>query len=155
MCWRCDTELVFRLVDEWFIRMDELRDQIKEVAKKIRWIPAYGLEMNDGRSAVIRTDYNDGNHTKPIRFKSVGTFVDFSLTLAGSSYPQDIYIGSRSTQPLAVPFRLETSPGDATMHAAHNSGETAHIEPTPAVAESIPDSASSSGGTARSGGKNE
>ena len=22
-CWRCGTELVFRLVDEWFIRMDE------------------------------------------------------------------------------------------------------------------------------------
>ena len=24
-CWRCGTELVFRLVDEWFIAMDELR----------------------------------------------------------------------------------------------------------------------------------
>ena len=25
-CWRCRTELVFRLVDEWFISMDELRE---------------------------------------------------------------------------------------------------------------------------------
>ena len=25
-CWRCGTELIFRLVDEWFISMDELRD---------------------------------------------------------------------------------------------------------------------------------
>ena len=24
-CWRCNTELVFRLVDEWYISMDELR----------------------------------------------------------------------------------------------------------------------------------
>ena len=28
VCWRCDTELVFRLVDEWFISMDELREMI-------------------------------------------------------------------------------------------------------------------------------
>ena len=43
-CWRCDTELVFRLVDEWFISMDELRGPIAEVTKKIRWVPAFGLE---------------------------------------------------------------------------------------------------------------
>ena len=44
VCWRCDTELVFRLVDEWFISMDELRDQIAEITKKIRWLPDFGLE---------------------------------------------------------------------------------------------------------------
>ena len=44
VCWRCDTELVFRLVDEWFISMGELRDQIAEVAKKIRWLPDFGLD---------------------------------------------------------------------------------------------------------------
>ncbi|MBI2936292.1 MAG: isoleucine--tRNA ligase, partial [Chloroflexi bacterium] len=44
VCWRCDTELVFRLVDEWFISMKELRHLIAEVAKKVRWIPEFGLE---------------------------------------------------------------------------------------------------------------
>ncbi|MCD6169219.1 MAG: isoleucine--tRNA ligase [Candidatus Latescibacteria bacterium] len=44
VCWRCDTELVFRLVDEWFISMDELRYQIMDVAKRITWMPAFGLE---------------------------------------------------------------------------------------------------------------
>ena len=44
VCWRCDTELVFRLVDEWFISMDELRDKIADVAKRIRWIPGFGLQ---------------------------------------------------------------------------------------------------------------
>ncbi|OPX23371.1 MAG: isoleucine--tRNA ligase [Candidatus Latescibacteria bacterium 4484_107] len=43
VCWRCDTELVFRLVDEWFISMDTLRHQIMEVAKKVTWMPAFGL----------------------------------------------------------------------------------------------------------------
>jgi isoleucyl-tRNA synthetase len=40
-CWRCGTELVFRLVDEWFIRMD-WRDRIQKVVPQIRWIPADG-----------------------------------------------------------------------------------------------------------------
>ncbi len=44
VCWRCDTELVFRLVDEWFISMDELRDMIADVTKKINWYPEFGLD---------------------------------------------------------------------------------------------------------------
>ena len=43
-CWRHGTELVFRPVDEWFIRMDELRGEIAEVTKLVEWIPAYGKE---------------------------------------------------------------------------------------------------------------
>jgi isoleucyl-tRNA synthetase len=58
-CWRCKTELVFRLVDEWFISMGEvydkprealtaeekarsLRYQIMDVVDQIRWIPDFG-----------------------------------------------------------------------------------------------------------------
>jgi isoleucyl-tRNA synthetase len=37
-CWRTGEELVFRLVDEWFINMD-WRDEIKEVTKTINWLP--------------------------------------------------------------------------------------------------------------------
>ena len=44
VCWRCDTELVFRLVDEWFISMDELRHKIAEVTTKIDWVPSFGME---------------------------------------------------------------------------------------------------------------
>ncbi|MGD0115422.1 MAG: isoleucine--tRNA ligase [Dehalococcoidia bacterium] len=43
VCWRCDSELVFRLVDEWFISMDELRNRIADVTKRIHWIPEFGL----------------------------------------------------------------------------------------------------------------
>jgi isoleucyl-tRNA synthetase len=42
-CWRCRDELVYRLVDEWFINM-VWRDQIMESARQARWIPAWGLE---------------------------------------------------------------------------------------------------------------
>ncbi len=43
VCWRCGQELVFRLVDEWFIAMDSLREEIKESARQVRWIPEFGL----------------------------------------------------------------------------------------------------------------
>ena len=43
-CWRCGVELVFRLVDEWFISMDELRHALMDVTRQIRWIPAFGLD---------------------------------------------------------------------------------------------------------------
>lgn len=37
-CWRTGDELVFRLVDEWFINMD-WRDEIMGVTKQINWLP--------------------------------------------------------------------------------------------------------------------
>ncbi|MBF0135199.1 MAG: class I tRNA ligase family protein [Magnetococcales bacterium] len=40
-CWRCKTELIFRLIDGWYIDM-RWRDQIKKVVPEIRWIPADG-----------------------------------------------------------------------------------------------------------------
>lgn len=40
-CWRCKQELVFRPVDEWFIRMD-WRDRIQRVVPTIKWIPPDG-----------------------------------------------------------------------------------------------------------------
>jgi isoleucyl-tRNA synthetase len=43
-CWRCGTELIFRLVDEWYIGMEELRGMVMDVTRQIRWIPEFGLE---------------------------------------------------------------------------------------------------------------
>jgi isoleucyl-tRNA synthetase len=42
-CWRCKTELLFRLVDEWFIDM-RWRDAIMEICSDARWIPDFGLQ---------------------------------------------------------------------------------------------------------------
>ncbi|PZC42835.1 MAG: isoleucyl-tRNA synthetase [Chloroflexi bacterium] len=44
VCWRCNSELVFRLVNEWFISMKDLRHRIAEVTKNIQWIPSFGLQ---------------------------------------------------------------------------------------------------------------
>ena len=42
-CWRCKTELLFRLVDEWFIDMS-WRDEIVRICHDVRWIPPFGLQ---------------------------------------------------------------------------------------------------------------
>jgi len=44
VCWRCGSELVFRLVDEWFIAMEPVRAQLIDVTRRIRWIPEFGLD---------------------------------------------------------------------------------------------------------------
>ena len=43
-CWRCKSELIFRLVDEWYIAMDPLREPLKKTVEKINWIPSFGKE---------------------------------------------------------------------------------------------------------------
>ncbi len=49
-CWRCKTELVWKVADEWYISMDKkfenktLRQRMVSVAKKINWLPEFGLD---------------------------------------------------------------------------------------------------------------
>jgi isoleucyl-tRNA synthetase len=38
-CWRCQTQLIFRLVDEWFIATDPLREAISHSTRSARWLP--------------------------------------------------------------------------------------------------------------------
>jgi isoleucyl-tRNA synthetase len=47
-CWRCGTQLIFRLVDEWFIAMDPLREPISASTREARWLPdGIGLEERE------------------------------------------------------------------------------------------------------------
>jgi isoleucyl-tRNA synthetase len=40
-CWRCKGELIFRLVEEWFIRSDDIRPRLIEAARSVNWRPDY------------------------------------------------------------------------------------------------------------------
>ena len=55
VCWRCKEELVWKVTDEWYIAMDKptkegpsrgltLRERMMKAAKKIKWIPSFGLK---------------------------------------------------------------------------------------------------------------
>src|SRR6185437_7497818 len=47
-CWRCDTPIIYRLSDDWFISVDELRPRLLEANAGVEWVPAYmGKRMDD------------------------------------------------------------------------------------------------------------
>jgi len=47
-CWRCDTPLIWRISDDWFIAVDELRPKLLEANETVEWVPAYmGKRMED------------------------------------------------------------------------------------------------------------
>ena len=48
ICWRCKTPLVFRVVDDWFISADEVRQPMLDANATVEWTPPqYGKRMDD------------------------------------------------------------------------------------------------------------
>src|SRR4029077_11901580 len=48
VCWRCRTPLVFRVVDDWFISADEIRQPMLDQNATAEWTPPqYGKRMDD------------------------------------------------------------------------------------------------------------
>jgi isoleucyl-tRNA synthetase len=47
-CWRCDTPLIFRIADDWFISVRDLRQQMLDANATVEWTPEYmGKRMDD------------------------------------------------------------------------------------------------------------
>jgi isoleucyl-tRNA synthetase len=48
ICWRCKTPLVFRVVDDWFISCDEIRQPLLDANDEVEWTPPhYKKRMDD------------------------------------------------------------------------------------------------------------
>ncbi|HSB40015.1 MAG TPA: isoleucine--tRNA ligase [Gaiellaceae bacterium] len=48
ICWRCKTPLVFRVVDDWFISCDEIRQPLLDANDEVAWTPPqYKKRMDD------------------------------------------------------------------------------------------------------------
>jgi isoleucyl-tRNA synthetase len=47
-CWRCHTPLIFRIADDWFISVRDLRQQMLDANAEVQWTPEYmGKRMDD------------------------------------------------------------------------------------------------------------
>ncbi|HEU4320803.1 MAG TPA: isoleucine--tRNA ligase [Acidimicrobiia bacterium] len=47
-CWRCDTPLIFRVADDWYISVEEIRQPLKDANATVDWTPPYmGKLMDD------------------------------------------------------------------------------------------------------------
>ncbi len=56
-CWRCHTPLIFRVSDDWFIAVTEIREPMREANRGVEWTPAYmGSRMDDW--LVNMSDWN-------------------------------------------------------------------------------------------------
>jgi isoleucyl-tRNA synthetase len=48
ICWRCKTPLLFRVVDDWFISADEIRQPLMDANATVEWTPGfYSKRMDD------------------------------------------------------------------------------------------------------------
>jgi isoleucyl-tRNA synthetase len=48
ICWRCSTPLIFRVVDDWFIRCDDIRQPLRNANQEVAWTPEfYSKRMDD------------------------------------------------------------------------------------------------------------
>jgi len=61
-CWRCDSPLLYYPIDNWYVAVTKIKNQLVENNKKIRWVPAhlkegrFGKWLMDARDWVISRD---------------------------------------------------------------------------------------------------
>lgn len=44
LCWRCKSQLVFRVTKQWFFKVDEIKEKMIKENEKVRWLPDFGKE---------------------------------------------------------------------------------------------------------------
>jgi isoleucyl-tRNA synthetase len=56
-CWRCHTPLIFRIADDWFISVKEIREPMRQANETVEWVPeSFGKRMDDW--LVNMSDWN-------------------------------------------------------------------------------------------------
>ncbi|MBI3026961.1 isoleucine--tRNA ligase [Candidatus Woesearchaeota archaeon] len=45
-CWRCNNPVIYRTTSQWFFRIEDLRDKMRELNKGIKWIPDFAGSRN-------------------------------------------------------------------------------------------------------------
>lgn len=57
-CWRCDTPLIYKAIDSWFVAVTDLKDKLLKINKKIHWVPK---SVGEGRFGNLLTTAPDWN----------------------------------------------------------------------------------------------
>jgi isoleucyl-tRNA synthetase len=55
-CWRCETPLLYRAIDSWFVRTSRLTERLVANNRAVRWFPAH---LRDGRFGNFLTEAKD------------------------------------------------------------------------------------------------
>ncbi|SDT02021.1 isoleucine--tRNA ligase [Actinopolymorpha singaporensis] len=57
-CWRCDTPLVYKAVDSWFVEVTRFRDRMVELNQQIEWTPAHVRDGSFGKWLANARDWS-------------------------------------------------------------------------------------------------
>ncbi len=57
-CWRCNTLLMYRAQDAWFVDVQKLKTKLIEANKKIHWVPEHIKEGRFGKGLEMAPDWN-------------------------------------------------------------------------------------------------
>jgi len=57
-CWRCETPLMYYAINSWFIKVSSIREDLKETAKDINWIPSHTRDGRFGKWVAGARDWS-------------------------------------------------------------------------------------------------
>ncbi len=139
-CWRCKTELVWKVADEWYIAMDKvdpndqkgrtLRQKMIDVANQISWQPEFGLEreidwLNNMHDWLISKKNRYWGLALPIwvcddcgKFQIIGSKEELEKKAASG---WDIFAGHSPHKPFIDEITLKCDCG-STMHRVSDVG---------------------------------
>ncbi len=145
-CWRCKAELVWKVADEWYIAMDKpsqaqnsklktqnltLRERMIHVAKKIKWMPEFGLEreldwLHNMHDWLISKKNRYWGLALPIyECKSCGTFETIGSKEELKKRAVDgwkVFEGHSPHKPYIDEVTINCSVCNATMHRIEDVG---------------------------------
>ena len=47
-CWRCKEPVIYRSTEQWFVSIDQFRQEMLDAINKVEWIPAWGIDRITG-----------------------------------------------------------------------------------------------------------
>ncbi|HYA57747.1 MAG TPA: isoleucine--tRNA ligase [Thermoplasmata archaeon] len=124
-CWRCDSALIYRAMDSWFVRTSRFTDRLVAANQSVRWIPAH---LKDGRFGNFLTEAKDWALSRSRYWGTplpIWMCPDGHATCVGSFAE----LAERVGTPLPTPFDPHRVTVDRLRFACPHCGKEARREP--------------------------